>query len=76
MFPENMQKHLTTNKTAGRILYIHTFKASFGSSGFEHKTEEDIKLRQFNTDIDLESLKFNYPFLSRVFLSNSVIPQQ
>jgi hypothetical protein len=49
---------------------ISPFKASFGSSGFEYKTEEDIKLRQFNTDINLESLKFNYLFLSRLFLFN------
>jgi hypothetical protein len=36
------------------------FKASFGSSGFKHETEENLKWREFNTKIiNLGSPKLN-----------------
>jgi hypothetical protein len=66
VFHESKQIVPQLYKTAGKIIITH-IKVSFGSSGLEHKTGEDIKLRQFNADIDLES---------RFSRSVSMIPHQ
>jgi hypothetical protein len=55
---------IINNPTSYSALFRYTvqpqYRVSLGSSGFKCSTEENLKLRKFNTEItDMESLKLN-----------------